>query len=51
MLHQALLSLIIQKGYDEITVEDICERANVGKDSGASRGENAGVCFPRCLTS
>jgi AcrR family transcriptional regulator len=33
MLHQALLSLIIEKGYEEITVEDICERANVGRST------------------
>jgi AcrR family transcriptional regulator len=33
MLHQALLSLIIEKGYEEITVEDVCERANVGRST------------------
>ena len=33
MLHQAMLSLIIEKGYEEITVEDICERANVGRST------------------
>jgi AcrR family transcriptional regulator len=33
MLHQALLSLMIEKGYEEITVEDICERANVGRST------------------
>jgi AcrR family transcriptional regulator len=33
MLHQALLSLIIKKGYDAITVEDICETANVGRST------------------
>jgi len=33
MLHQALLSLIIEKGYEEITVENICERANVGRST------------------
>jgi AcrR family transcriptional regulator len=33
MLHQALLSLIIEKGYEPITVEDICERANVGRST------------------
>jgi AcrR family transcriptional regulator len=33
MLHQALLSLIIEKGYEEITVEEICERANVGRST------------------
>lgn len=32
-LHQALLSLIIEKGYDAITVEDICERANIGRST------------------
>jgi AcrR family transcriptional regulator len=32
-LHQALLSLIIKKGYDAITVEDICETANVGRST------------------
>src|SRR5262249_1876067 len=33
MLHQALLSLIMKKGYDAITVEDICETANVGRST------------------
>jgi AcrR family transcriptional regulator len=33
MLHQALLSLIIEKGYEQITVEGICERANVGRST------------------
>ena len=33
MLHQALLSLIIEKDYEAITVEDICERANVGRST------------------
>ena len=32
-LHQALLFLIIKKGYDAITVEDICETANVGRST------------------
>ena len=33
MLHQALLSLIVEKGYDAITVEDICRAANVGRST------------------
>jgi AcrR family transcriptional regulator len=33
MLHQALLSLILEKGYEAITVEDICERANIGRST------------------
>jgi AcrR family transcriptional regulator len=33
MLHQALLSLIVKKGYDAITVEEICETANVGRST------------------
>ncbi|RWC00246.1 MAG: TetR/AcrR family transcriptional regulator [Mesorhizobium sp.] len=33
MLHQALLSLILEKGYEAILVEDICERANVGRST------------------
>ena len=32
-LHQALLSLILEKGYEAISVEDICERANVGRST------------------
>ena len=32
-LHQALLSLIMEKGYEAITVEEICERANVGRST------------------
>src|SRR5262245_27379569 len=33
LLHQALLSLIMEKGYDAISVEEICERANVGRST------------------
>jgi AcrR family transcriptional regulator len=33
MLHQALRSLILEKGYEAISVEDICDRANVGRST------------------
>jgi AcrR family transcriptional regulator len=33
MLHQALLSLILEKGYEAISVEDICERADIGRST------------------
>ncbi len=32
-LHQALLELIRTRGWDAITVQDICERANVGRST------------------
>ncbi|HKT16619.1 MAG TPA: TetR/AcrR family transcriptional regulator [Stellaceae bacterium] len=32
-LHQALISLILKKGYEAITVEDICEAANIGRST------------------
>lgn len=32
-LHNALLSLILTRDYDAITVEDICEMANVGRST------------------
>jgi AcrR family transcriptional regulator len=32
-LHHALISLILQKDYDAITIEDICETANVGRST------------------
>lgn len=32
-LHQALLSLILEKGYEAISVEDICERGNIGRST------------------
>jgi AcrR family transcriptional regulator len=32
-LHEALLSLVAAKGYDAVTVEDICARANVGRST------------------
>lgn len=31
MLHQALFSLIMEKGYDAISIKDICDKANVGR--------------------
>jgi hypothetical protein len=33
LLHRALRSLIVEKGYDALTVEEICERANVGRST------------------
>jgi AcrR family transcriptional regulator len=33
MLQDALISLILTKGYDAITVEDICDAANVGRST------------------
>lgn len=33
MLQQAHLALILKKGYDAITVEDICNAANVGRST------------------
>src|SRR5262245_23066722 len=33
LLHQALISLMIEKGYEVITVQDIIDRANVGRST------------------
>ena len=33
VLHQALISLMIEKGYEVITVQDIINRANVGRST------------------
>ena len=33
MLQQALFSLILKKGYEAITIEDICDAANVGRST------------------
>ena len=33
MLHEALLSLLAKKDYDSITVEDVCESADVGRST------------------
>jgi AcrR family transcriptional regulator len=32
-LHHALISLILRKSYDAITIEEICETANVGRST------------------
>lgn len=32
-LHRALISLILERGYDSITVEEICQIANVGRST------------------
>lgn len=32
-LHQALIALIVEKGYEAVTVRDILERANVGRST------------------
>jgi AcrR family transcriptional regulator len=33
LLHQALIALILRKGYEAITVADICEAADVGRST------------------
>lgn len=33
MLQHALISLILKKGYEAVTIEDICEAANVGRST------------------
>lgn len=33
VLHQALISLMIEKGYEVITIQDIIDRANVGRST------------------
>lgn len=33
MLHEAFLSLILERGYDAVTVQDIAERADVGRST------------------
>jgi AcrR family transcriptional regulator len=33
MLRNALTSLILEKGYDHVTVQDICDRADVGRST------------------
>ena len=33
MLHEALVSLILEKGYLDITIQDILDRANVGRST------------------
>ena len=33
VLHHALMSLILEKGYEEITIGDICDAANVGRST------------------
>lgn len=33
LLHEALLDLMIEKGYDAITIQDIIDRANVGRST------------------
>lgn len=32
-LHQTLMSLILKQGYEAITIQDICEAANVGRST------------------
>ncbi len=33
LLNQALIALVFEKGYDAVTIEDITERANVGRST------------------
>lgn len=33
MLHEALLDLIVEKGYEAITVQDLIDRANIGRST------------------
>ena len=40
LLSQALLELILEKGYERVTVQDILDRANVGRSTFYSHYEN-----------
>jgi AcrR family transcriptional regulator len=33
LLHRALMSLILEKGYEAVTIKDICDAANVGRST------------------
>jgi AcrR family transcriptional regulator len=33
LLHEALIELILEKGYDAITIQDILDRANIGRST------------------
>jgi AcrR family transcriptional regulator len=33
MLQHALTSLILRKGYEAITIQDVCDEANVGRST------------------
>lgn len=39
-LHRALMSLVLQKGYEAVTVADICETADVGRSTFYSHYES-----------
>jgi AcrR family transcriptional regulator len=32
-LHQALISLILERGYEAVTIKDVVDRANVGRST------------------
>ena len=40
LLSDALVSLILEKGYDEVSIQDIIDRANVGRSTFYSHYEN-----------
>ena len=33
LLHQALMSLVLDKGYEDVTVAEVCDAANVGRST------------------
>lgn len=48
-IHDALIDLCVERGFGEVSVEDLCRRTGVGRAEFEASYDGLGDCFTRCF--